>query len=131
MDQIILFDGECNFCDSSVQFIIKRDPRGHFKFASLQSALGTEIREKFATPEDMDSLILVEDNQIYYKSTAALRIAKELNGLWKYCYIFRFVPRPVRDAIYDVVAKNRLKWFGTKESCMLPSPEVRSRFIKD
>ncbi|MHA6253459.1 thiol-disulfide oxidoreductase DCC family protein [Oceanobacillus sp. CAU 1775] len=129
MDTIVLFDGECNFCDSSVQFIIRRDPKETFKFASLQSDLGIELREKFQTPDDMDSLVLIENNNIYYKSTAALRIAKHLKGLWKLSYIFTLVPRSIRDVAYNIIAKNRIKWFGTKNSCTLPTPETRSRFL--
>ncbi|WP_188456280.1 thiol-disulfide oxidoreductase DCC family protein [Virgibacillus oceani] len=129
MSRIILFDGECNFCDKSVQFIIKRDPKGNFKFASLQSDVGNDLLKRFDTPRDLDSFILIENNQCYSKSSAALRVCKHLKGFWKFLYIFMIVPRPIRDFCYEIVARNRYKWFGSKESCMLPSPEERNRFL--
>lgn len=127
-ENIILFDGMCNFCDASVQFIIRRDKQGMFKFASLQGEKGTTLRNKFALPDDLDSFILVAGDKVHVKSSAALHVARRLRGLWKFLYIFMIVPRSIRDAVYDFVAKNRYKWFGKKESCMLPSPEIRERF---
>ena len=130
MHRVILFDGECNFCDSSVQFIIKRDPYAHFHFASLQSEIGTVLTKKYSIPEDVDSLVLIEKNKAYTKSDAALRIAKKLDGLWHLLFIFILVPRPIRDGVYNYIAKNRYKWFGKKElACSLPSPDVRKRFL--
>ena len=130
MKRIILFDGVCNFCDSSVQFIIKRDPAAHFLFTSLQSEKGLELTKKYAIPEDVDSLVLIENGKAFTKSSAALRIAKKLDGLWHLFFLFILVPRKIRDGVYDYVAKNRYKWFGKKEdACMLPSPEQRKRFI--
>ncbi|RJS61936.1 thiol-disulfide oxidoreductase DCC family protein [Bacillus sp. PK3_68] len=129
MNPIILFDGECNFCDSSVQFIIKNDPKGIFHFASLQSDTGRSLLKKHRVPSDIDSMILIEGDKVYYKSAAALRICKHLKGAWKLLYALIIVPRPIRNIAYDFIAKNRYKWFGKKESCMLPSPSVRARFI--
>ena len=129
MNPVILFDGECNFCDSSVQFIIKNDPKGIFHFASLQSDTGQELLKKHHVPSNIDSMILIEGNKVYYKSAAALRICRHLKGAWKLLYAFIAVPRPIRNIAYDFIAKNRYKWFGKKESCMLPSPSVRARFI--
>jgi predicted DCC family thiol-disulfide oxidoreductase YuxK len=129
MERIILFDGECNFCDQSVQFIIKRDPKGHFKFASLQSDIGKELLNKHNTPEDIDSFVLIEDNNCYFKSSAALRVCKNLKGVWKIPYVLLVIPKPIRDFFYGLISKNRYKWFGKKESCMLPSPEERKRFL--
>ena len=129
MNPVILFDGECNFCDSSVQFIIKNDPKGIFHFASLQSDTGQELLKKHHVPSNIDSMILIEENKVYYKSAAALRICRHLKGAWKLLYAFIVVPRPLRNVAYDFIAKNRYKWFGKKESCMLPSPSVRARFI--
>ncbi|GLY10750.1 thiol-disulfide oxidoreductase DCC family protein [Pseudobacillus badius] len=129
MHPVILFDGECNFCDSSVQFIIKNDPQGLFHFASLQSDTGQELLNKHNVPSDIDSMILIEGDKVYDKSAAALRICRHLKGAWKLLYAFIIVPRPLRNAAYDFIAKNRYKWFGKKESCMLPSPSVRARFI--
>ena len=129
MERIILFDGECNFCDQSVQFIIKRDPEGQFKFASLKSDSGQELLKQHNAPGDIDSFVLIEDQHCYFKSSAALRVCKHLKGWWKLTYALLVVPRPVRDFVYEIIARNRYKWFGKKESCMLPSPEERRRFL--
>jgi predicted DCC family thiol-disulfide oxidoreductase YuxK len=130
MQRVILFDGECNFCDASVQFIIKRDPYAHFSFASLQSETGAEFTKQYAIPDDVDSLVLIENNKAYTKSSAALRIAKKLDGLWHLLFLFILVPRQIRDVFYNYFAKNRYKWFGKKElACSLPSPDVRKRFL--
>lgn len=129
MDKVILFDGECNFCDSSVQFIIKRDKKALYKFAAIQSAVGQEILRKHNVPTNIDSFILVDGEQCYYKSSAVLRICKNLTVSWKLFYYLLIVPRPIRDYFYNIVAKNRYKWFGKKDSCMLPSPEIRKRFL--
>lgn len=131
MKRIILFDGECNFCDSSVQFIIKRDPKRLFQFASLQSDIGKELLKKHHAPQTIDSFVLIENNHCYFKSSAALRVCKHLRGAWKLLYVLLVVPRPLRDFFYELVAKNRYKWFGKKESCMLPSVEERKRFLTD
>jgi predicted DCC family thiol-disulfide oxidoreductase YuxK len=129
MHPVILFDGVCNFCDASVQFILNRDKKETFHFASLQSEAGQELLEKYNVPENVDSMILVEKDKIYYKSSAALRISRHLDGAWKLLYVFMIVPAPIRNIVYDVIAKNRYKWFGQKESCMLPPPAVRKRFL--
>ena len=129
MNRIILFDGVCQFCDKSVQFILKRDPNGKFSFSSLQSDTGIQLRKDYHIPEELDSIILIEDEKYHSKSTAALKIARELRGGWKWLYILIFVPQPIRDAVYDMVARNRLKWFGEKTACELPPPEERKRFL--
>ncbi|MBM4762780.1 DCC1-like thiol-disulfide oxidoreductase family protein [Bacillus sp. B15-48] len=129
MKRIILFDGECLFCDYSVQFIIKRDIHAFYKFASLQSKIGKQIRRDYKIPENLDSLVLIEDQSYYIKSTAALRICRKLTGIWKLFYALIFIPTPIRNRIYDIVAKNRYKWFGKKGNCELPTPEVRGRFL--
>lgn len=130
MKRIVLFDGDCNFCDASVQFIIKRDPASHFYFASLQSEKGLQIKQQFGIAEDEDSMMLIEKNKAYTKSSAALHIAKKLDGLWHLFFLFILIPRPIRDGLYQYVAKNRYKWFGKKDNaCALPSPEMRKRFL--
>lgn len=130
MKRIILFDGECNFCDSNVQFIIKRDPAAHFLFTSLQSKAGQQLVKQHHIPSDVDSLVLIENNKAFTKSSAALRIAKKLDGLWHLLFLFILVPPVIRNGVYDFVARNRYKWFGKKEdACALPSPEIRKRFI--
>ena len=129
MHPVILFDGVCNFCDASVQFILNRDPNETFHFASLQSEVGQELLKKYRVRNDVDSMILIEDDKVYYKSSAALRISRHLRGAWKLLYVFMIVPAPIRNIVYDLIARNRYKWFGQKESCMLPPPNVRKRFL--
>ncbi|MGB0522700.1 MAG: thiol-disulfide oxidoreductase DCC family protein [Flammeovirgaceae bacterium] len=127
---VILFDGVCNFCDSTINFVIGQDPKGIFKYASLQSPYGESLLTKFGLDTtDYDSFVMVEGDQYYTKSTAALRIAKQLGGLWPLLYSFIIIPKFIRDGVYSLVARNRYKWFGKKDECMLPSPEVRERFI--
>lgn len=125
--RIILFDGICNFCDASVQFIMKRD-KGAFKFTSLQSDIGQELVARHKL-QGIDSLVLIEDDKAYTRSTAALRIAKRLKGLWAALYIGIIIPKPLRDPLYDLFAKNRYRWFGKKDACMLPTKEERARFL--
>lgn len=129
MNPVVLFDGDCHFCDRSVQFIIKRDPKAKFRFASLQSEVGQNIRLKYYVPKTMDSLLLVDHQKVYDRSSAALRICQHLSGLWKLLYILLLIPKPVRDAVYDIIAKNRYQWFGKKSHCRIPTSEERSRFL--
>jgi len=129
-NKIVLFDGVCNFCNSSVQFIIKHDTSNSLKFASLQSSIGQELLNKYAIPKDVDSVIFIENNQAYTKSSAALKIANYFGGFWKLLQIFMIVPTFIRNFFYDIIAKNRYRWFGKKDSCMLPSPEIRNRFLE-
>lgn len=129
MKRIILFDGECNFCDKSVQFIIKRDPNANFHFASLQSKIGKELLSQYNVPNNINSLVLIENHQCFFKSSAALRVCKKLKGAWKLLYVFVIVPKPLRDGVYSIIAKNRYKWFGKNNKCLLPSPEERQRFL--
>ncbi|WP_018933318.1 thiol-disulfide oxidoreductase DCC family protein [Gracilibacillus lacisalsi] len=129
MKRIILFDGVCNFCSSSVQFIIKRDPTLKFQFASLQSEKGQHLLTKHRASQDMDSIVLLENDRVYTKSTAALRIAKELKGVYQLFAIFLIIPKPVRDIFYTILAKNRYRWFGKKDQCMIPKPEDKQRFL--
>lgn len=129
MNNIILFDGECNLCDHSVQFIIKRDKKELFKFASIQSEVGDEVLKKFNASTDIDSFILVKGNNCYFKSSAALRICKDLKGGWKLFFCLLIVPKVIRDYFYSIIAKNRYKLFGKKDNCMLPSPKIRDRFL--
>ena len=125
---IVLFDGVCNFCNSSVNFIIARDSAKYFKFAPLQSEIGQEFVKKFNL-NDVDSIILVEDEQAYTHSTAALKIAKQLDGFWKVFYIFIILPKFIRDFFYKTFAQNRYKLFGKQDVCMMPTPEIRERFL--
>jgi len=130
---IVLFDGVCNLCASSVRFIVERDPNGHFQFASLQSDFARSLLGKHgvAVPEgDPESIVLVEGDHVYDHSTAALRIARKLSGPVKLLSIFRFlVPRFVRDAVYRFIAHNRYRWFGKSDICMMPTPALKARFL--
>ena len=129
-EPVILFDGVCNFCDHSVQFVIRHDKLDTFKFASLQSNVGQDLLKKYNLPtENFDSFVLIRNNKCYQKSTAALQVCRGLGGLWKILYLLIVIPRPLRDRFYNLVAKNRYKWFGKKDQCMIPSPEVRKRFL--
>ncbi|MBB5323097.1 putative DCC family thiol-disulfide oxidoreductase YuxK [Anoxybacillus tepidamans] len=126
--KIILFDGVCNLCHASVQFIIQRDPQEVFRFASLQSNVGQTLAQKLSLPS-VDSVILLEGNRYYTKSSAALRICRQLTGFWGILYIFMIVPKPFRDLIYDWIANHRYQWFGKRESCLIPTPHIRERFL--
>jgi|SRR5699024_136878 len=129
MNKIILFDGDCNFCNNSVNFIIKQDKKGKFQFASQQSSLGKELKRKFAIAKEEDSLLLIDQDQAYLKSTAALKIAKDLDGFWRAFYFLIIVPAPIRNFAYSIFAKNRYKWFGKQESCKLHPAHIQKRFL--
>jgi predicted DCC family thiol-disulfide oxidoreductase YuxK len=129
MSSIVLFDGVCNFCNGAVNFIIKHDRDGRFKFAPLQSRIGEKMKAKYAIGEDVDSIILVEDGRAFMHSDAALRIARGLGGIWAIGYAFVIVPRAIRDRLYRSFAKYRYSLFGKKDVCMVPTAEVRSRFL--
>lgn len=127
---IIFFDGLCNLCNSSIQFIIKRDKKGKFSFASLQSKYAKEnLPYELIDAGNLQSIVYKKGEDIQVKSAAALTISKELSGLWPMLYIFIIIPMSVRDFVYDVIAKNRYKWFGKKDQCMIPSKELKSRFL--
>jgi len=127
---VILFDGVCNLCNSSVQFIIKRDPRSIFRFASIQSEAGRELLSANGEdPDTLDSVILVKDNRVYKRSAAALEIARKLSGGWPLFYVFRIIPSAVLDIFYNIIARNRYSWFGRKDQCMIPDPKLSLRFL--
>lgn len=128
--QLILFDGVCNFCDESIHKIIKADKDNLFVFASLQSNFGKEIIKHIGINPKIDSIILYQPNIAYFtESDAALEIAKQLSGFYPLLQIGKIVPKTVRNKIYQYIAKNRYKWYGKKEECMIPSVEVRSKFL--
>lgn len=127
---IIFFDGVCNLCNSSVQFVIKRDRKKKFMFASLQGKKGQEVLKQFGLQaNDLNSFILVDGDKAYTRSTGVLKVLKELGGGWKLLYGFIIVPPFIRDTVYKWIAKNRYKWYGKKEECMIPTPELKSRFL--
>ena len=126
---VILFDGVCNLCTGSVQFILKRDKEKKFLFASLQSNYGQNLLKQSDLPTNtFNSFILNQDEKIFTRSTAALKMIQQLKG-WKWVKIFWIVPQFIRDAVYNLVARNRYKWFGKKEECWLPTPELKERFL--
>ena len=128
--QIILFDGVCNFCNSSINFIIDHDLEKRFIFAPLQSEIGQEILRKFnKNTEDFDSVFLLKNNTLYQKSEAALEITKHLSGFWKYLAVFNIFPTSFLNFFYDIIAKNRYRFFGKADSCRIPTPELRERFL--
>ena len=128
-DKIVLFDGVCNFCATSVQFIIRHDKTNSLKFASLQSALGQELLTKYNMSKDLEGVVFIENNKAYFKSAAAFKIVRYFGGFWRILNIFSVLPLFLTDFGYDIIAKNRYRWFGKKDSCMIPSPEIRSRFL--
>ena len=127
---IILFDGICNFCNNSVIFILKRNIKTPIYFAALQSEVGQRLLTEYELPvKEMESIVFIEQGKAYMQSTAALRICKYLRGLWPLCYRFIIVPKFIRDGIYNWIAKNRYKWFGIRQECMIPTPEMKTRFL--
>ncbi len=127
---IVLFDGVCNLCSNSVQFILKYDKKNQFLYGSLQGQYGQHVLKEFGLPVDeYNSFLLLEGKRLYTKSSGALRILKQLGGCWLLLYVFIIVPRFIRDAVYDLVAKNRYRWFGKKKECWLPKPEWKNKFL--
>jgi len=127
---VILFDGVCNLCNNAVQFIIRHDPDEKFLFASLQSEFGQQLMKHYNLPlENFNSFILLQNNKVFNKSTGALKVAKQIKGSWKLLYIFIIVPKFIRDAVYTWIANNRYKWFGKKDACMIPTPQIKARFL--
>lgn len=125
---VVLFDGVCNLCNASVRFIIRRDPKARFRFASLDSPAAPTLLASAPRPLP-DSIVLIENGRLYTQSAAALRIARGLSWPWPALYALILIPRPLRDALYAFIARRRHRWFGRQESCPLPTPELRDRFI--
>lgn len=126
---VIFFDGVCNLCSASVQFAIEHDKKDIFKFTALQGNYAKTILPKYNVDlNKIDSIILVENDNLYTKSTAALKIARKLSGLWPMLYIFIVIPKSIRDWFYDIIAKNRYKWWGRQESCWVPTAELKQKF---
>lgn len=127
---ILLFDGVCTMCNHLVTFVIRRDPQGKFRFASLQSVTGQRLLQQVKLPTaNFNTFVLIEGNRYYTKSTAALHLFKKLGYLWGLLYLLMIVPRPLRDMVYHWVARNRYKWFGIKDQCMMPTPDIKERFL--
>ncbi len=127
---IILFDGVCNLCDGFVQFVIRHDATGQFRFTSLQSTTGAEILKKYHIPPgELSSIVLSVGDSHFTRSDAALQILRCLSGPWKWMGLFLVLPRFLRDAVYDFIARNRYRWFGQKDACMIPTAELQKRFL--
>ena len=127
---IILFDGVCNLCNGAVNFVIKRDPRNVFKFTPLQEKQGVLLLKTHAVDtQKLDSIVLIENEKVYVKSSAALRIARKISNLWPLFFVLLIIPSFIRDGVYDFIAKNRYKWFGKKEQCMIPTQGLREKFL--
>lgn len=127
---IILYDGVCNYCNGICNYVIRHDPSKRFRFAHLQSAKGRELLEKYGFPGDMlDSVVLIEDGKAYTKTDATIHMAPYLTGIARLGALLRFVPRFLRNIGYDIVARNRYKWWGKQDECIVPTPDVRDRFL--
>jgi len=127
---VIIFDGVCNLCNGSVQFVIKRDPQHRFRFASLQSDYGQQVLAQHHLPTNtFNSFLLLDDGKLYTKSTAALRVFRHMKGIWPLLYGFSIVPKFIRNGVYNWIARNRYKWFGKQEACMIPTPELKQLFL--
>ena len=132
---VVLFDGVCNLCNGFVNFVIDHDPAGYFKFAALQTDAARKVLGAEGANEQPDegsilsSIVLVEDGQTYRRSTAALRIVRHFTGPWPLLYLLIAVPRPLRDVVYDWIARNRYDWFGKRDQCRVPTPELQERFL--
>lgn len=129
-EPIILFDGVCNLCNSSVQFVIRHDKKKQFRFAALQGETGKLLLEKYQLPtEQLTSFVLIQNGMAYTKSTAALLVAKQLHGIVTLLYGLIIVPAFIRNAVYNWIAGNRYRWFGKKDTCMIPTPALKQRFL--
>lgn len=128
---VVLFDGVCNLCNGFVQFAIRRDRKKNLSFSSLQSNFSKNLLlQNGLNGSYLDSLVFYKNGKIYTRSGAALRITKELDGLWPIAYSLMIIPYPIRDLVYDFIAKKRYKWFGKKDRCMVPTPELKERFLE-
>ena len=127
---VILFDGVCNFCNSTVNFVIKRDKKTTICFAPMQTVAGQALLKQYNLPaDDMLSFVFIDKGKAYTRSTAALKVCRYLRRLWPLCYGFIIVPKFIRDGIYNWIARNRYKWFGVREQCMIPTPDLKARFL--
>lgn len=129
-ERIVLFDGVCNYCNSTVNFIIRHDHKKHFRFAPLQSDVAKKILSSFGIIKaDPDTFFLLENGRLFSRSSAALRLFKSLPRYWKWTQLFWVVPKFLRDAVYTFVARHRYQWFGKRDECIVPGPNIRDRFI--
>lgn len=128
---ILLFDGVCNLCNGFVQFIIKNDPNAKFRFAALQSEVGQQLlQEAKMSMNDLNTVVFYDEEKFYTHSDVGLRVARHLGGWWTSFLIFKIIPKSLRDGIYNWIAKNRYRWFGKRESCIIPTAELKARFLE-
>ena len=129
-DNLILFDGVCNLCSALVQFVIRHDRRAKFRFAAIQSEIGREIFQSHGLdPVDLQTFVFIAERRMFARSDAAIEVVSRFSGAWRILRVFRFVPRVVRDSIYSFIARNRYRWFGRNDVCMIPTAEIKERFI--
>jgi predicted DCC family thiol-disulfide oxidoreductase YuxK len=129
-DNLVLFDGVCNLCSALVQFVIRHDPAAKFRFAAIQSEIGGEIFQSHGLdPADLQTFVFVAEGKMFLRSDAAIEVVSRFGGAWRIFRIFQFVPKVLRDSIYSTIARNRYRWFGRKEICMVPTPEIKGRFL--
>jgi len=129
-DPIVIFDGVCNFCNSVVNFIIKRDPHGAIYFSPMQSDYAQQLMAYYQIDNlALNTFVLIKDREVFIRSTAALEICKNLTGFWRLMWVFKIIPKPVRDGVYRLIARNRYRWFGKMDSCIVPNDKLRARFI--
>ena len=129
-EKVIVFDGVCNFCNAFVNFVLERDSRGLFKFGTLQSQPAQDILTKLhLSTQDYETFLLLEHGKVFTKSTAALKIFRSLPGAWRWLYAFIIIPRPLRDMVYSFIARHRYQWMGKSDTCRVPTPKERARFI--
>lgn len=129
-DNLVLFDGVCNLCSTLVQFVIRHDPAAKFRFAAIQSEIGREIyQSRGLDPAELETFVFIAGGRIFLRSDAAMEVVSRFDGAWRTFRILRFIPRFARDSIYSFIARNRYRWFGRKEVCMMPTPEIEERFL--
>jgi predicted DCC family thiol-disulfide oxidoreductase YuxK len=129
-DSLVLFDGVCNLCSALVQFVIRHDPAAKFRFATIQLEIGREIFQSHGLDSaDLQTFVLIADGRMFVRSDAAIEVVSRFGGAWTSLKLFKFLPRVVRDSIYSTIARNRYRWFGRKEMCMIPTPEMKERFL--
>ena len=127
---ILLFDGVCNLCNGAVQWVIRHDPEAKIRFAALQSKAGQQLLDRAGLPtEELSTAVFYHNGQLHTRSDAALEVLRQLGGAWSLLYGLKIIPRPIRDVIYDWIARNRYRWFGQRESCMMPTPALKARFL--
>ena len=129
-EKLVLFDGVCNLCNALVQFVIRHDRAAKFRFATIQSEIGREIFQSHGLdPADLQTFVFISDGKMHVRSDAAIEVVSRFGGAWRFFTVFRLVPRVARDWIYSMVARNRYRWFGRKDVCMIPTPEIKERFL--